>query len=125
MAKVQKSRSKSKSRVQREHRAKLKPPDGTLGLQVIYPKTAGIDVGNEEHWVAVPPDLDPAHARRRFATLAQEISKTNPTTLRNSIEVWRSSVPTTVCPLPGNRFRDFRAAQHHAADIRHNAADRF
>jgi len=60
MAKVQKSRSKSKSRAQQEHRAKLKPPDGTLGLQVIHPKAAGIDVGNEEHWVAVPPDLDPA-----------------------------------------------------------------
>ena len=24
----------------------------------MHPKAAGIDVGNEEHWVAVPPDLD-------------------------------------------------------------------
>jgi hypothetical protein len=57
MAKAQKSRSKS--RAKQNHRAKLKPQDGTLGLQVVHPKAAGIDVGNEEHWVAVAPDLDP------------------------------------------------------------------
>jgi transposase len=57
MAKAQKSRSKS--RAKQNHRAKLKPQDCTLGLQVVHPKAAGIDVGNEEHWVAVPPDLDP------------------------------------------------------------------
>jgi transposase len=38
--------------------AKLKPADGTLGMQVIHPYAAGIDVGNEEHYVAVPPMLD-------------------------------------------------------------------
>jgi transposase len=57
MAKAQKSRLKS--RAQQNHRAKLKPPDCTLGLQVVHPKAAGIDVGNEEHWVAVPPGADP------------------------------------------------------------------
>src|SRR6266851_9736225 len=61
MAKAQKSRSKS--RAKQNHRAKLKPPDCTLGLQVVHPKAAGIDVGNEEHWVAVPPDLDPEPVR--------------------------------------------------------------
>jgi transposase len=61
MAKAQKSRSKS--RAKQNHRAKLKPQDGTLGLQVVHPKAAGIDVGNEEHWVAVPPDLDPEPVR--------------------------------------------------------------
>jgi transposase len=44
-------------------RAKLKPQDGTLGLEVVHPKAAGIDVGNAEHWVAVPPQLDPAPVR--------------------------------------------------------------
>jgi transposase len=45
--------------------AKLKPPqDCTLGLSVVHPKAAGIDVGNEEHWVAVPPSLDPNPVRR-------------------------------------------------------------
>jgi transposase len=61
MAKAQKSRSKSRAKL--NHRAKLKPQDGTLGLQVVHPKAAGIDVGNEEHWVAVPPDLDPEPVR--------------------------------------------------------------
>jgi transposase len=38
--------------------AKLKPADGTLGMEVIHPYAAGIDVGNDEHYVAVPPMLD-------------------------------------------------------------------
>lgn len=38
--------------------AKLKPADGTLGMEVIHPYAAGIDVGNDEHYVAVPPILD-------------------------------------------------------------------
>jgi transposase len=29
----------------------------------VHPKAAGIDVGNEEHWVAVPADLDPEPVR--------------------------------------------------------------
>lgn len=56
MAKAQKARSMS--RAKQNHRAKLKAQDCTLGLQVVHPKAAGIDVGNDEHWVAVPPDLD-------------------------------------------------------------------
>ena len=56
--------SRSKSRAKQNHRAKLKPQDCTLGLQVVNPKAAGIDVGNDEHWVAVPPDLDPEPVRR-------------------------------------------------------------
>jgi hypothetical protein len=62
MAKAHKSRSKS--RAKQNHRAKLKPQDCTLGLQVVNPKAAGIDVGHDEHWVAVPPDLDPEPVRR-------------------------------------------------------------
>lgn len=56
MAKAQKSRSKP--RAKQNHRAQLKPQDCTLGLNVVHPKAAGIDVGNEEHWVAIPPGLD-------------------------------------------------------------------
>jgi transposase len=61
MAKAHKSRSKS--RAEQNHRAKLKPQDCTLGLQLVNPKAAGIDVGNDEHWVAVPADLDPEPVR--------------------------------------------------------------
>lgn len=56
MAKVGKSNSRSKRK--QHHPAKLKPQDWTLGLSVVHPKAAGIDVGNEEHYVAVPPNLD-------------------------------------------------------------------
>jgi transposase len=72
MAKAQKSRSKS--RAKQNHRAKLKPQDCTLGLQVVHPKAAGIDVGNEEHWVAVPPDLDPAPVQS-FGCFTQDLQE--------------------------------------------------
>ena len=62
MATPQKSISTRKA--QRKGRAKLKPQDCTLGLEVVHPKAAGIDVGNEEHWVAVPAHLDAAPVRR-------------------------------------------------------------
>jgi transposase len=61
MAKTEKSTSSrrgSRRGRKQNHPAKLKPRDGTLGLSVVHPKAAGIDVGNEEHYVAVPPGLD-------------------------------------------------------------------
>lgn len=61
MAKAQKSTSRP--RAKQNHRAKLKSQDCTLGLEVTHPKAAGIDVGNQEHWVAVPPGLDPEPVR--------------------------------------------------------------
>src|ERR1035441_10636323 len=63
----QKSRgqkSTSRSRSNQKNRAKLKSQDWTLGLQVVHPKAAGIDVGNAEHWVAVPPHMDPEPVRQ-------------------------------------------------------------
>jgi transposase len=72
MAKAQKSRSKS--RAKQNHRAKLKAQDCTLGLQVVHPKAAGIDVGNEEHWVAVPPDLDPEPVQS-FGCFTQDLQE--------------------------------------------------
>ena len=33
------------------------------GLEVIHPNAAGIDIGNESHFVAIPPDRDPAPIR--------------------------------------------------------------
>lgn len=56
MAKVTKSTSSRRGRKQQD-RAKLKPQDGTLGLSVVHPNAAGIDVGNQEHYVAIPPHL--------------------------------------------------------------------
>jgi hypothetical protein len=62
MAKTKKSTSNRKSK--RNRPAQLKPQDWTLGLSVVNPKAAGIDIGNEDHWVAVPPSLDPEPVRR-------------------------------------------------------------
>lgn len=50
----------------------LKPQDRTLGLSVVHPKAAGIDVGNEEHYVAVAPSFDPEPVRR-FGCFTQDL----------------------------------------------------
>jgi transposase len=49
------SRSKSSSR-----RAKIKPEEE---WQVVYPNSAGIDVGSQRHYVAVPASFDPEPVR--------------------------------------------------------------
>ena len=33
------------------------------GLAVVHPSAAGIDIGNESHFVAIPPDRDPVPIR--------------------------------------------------------------
>jgi transposase len=73
MAKTQKSTSSRRGRKQQD-RAKLKPQDRTLGLSVVHPKAAGIDVGNEEHYVAVPPHLD-AEPVRMFGCFTADLNK--------------------------------------------------
>ena len=42
------------------------PPSPVLSdaLQVCHPHAAGIDIGEAEHWVAVPPGCDPQPVRR-------------------------------------------------------------
>jgi len=57
------SNFKSSRHRKSKNRAPLKPQDWTLGLEVVHPKAAGIDVGNTEHWVAVPPHMDPEPVR--------------------------------------------------------------
>ena len=61
---AQAKKSTSLGRRKRKESAKLKPQDCTLGLEVVHPKAAGIDVGNQEHWVAVPPAMDSVAVRR-------------------------------------------------------------
>ena len=52
------SQFKSSRQKKSKNRVPLKPQDWKLGLEVVHPMAAGIDVGNSEHWVAVPPHLD-------------------------------------------------------------------
>jgi transposase len=71
----QKSRAKKstlQSRSKQKKRAKLKSQDWTLGLEVVHPKAAGIDVGSAEHWVAVPPHMD-AEPVRQFGCFTADL----------------------------------------------------
>ena len=42
-----------------------------LSLEVVHPHAAGIDIGNESHYVAVPPTRDEQPVRRFGCTTAE------------------------------------------------------
>src|SRR5215469_6185178 len=42
-----------------------------LNLEVVHPHAAGIDIGNESHYVAVPPSRDPQPVRCFGCTTAE------------------------------------------------------
>jgi transposase len=42
-----------------------------LSLEVLHPDAAGIDIGNESHYVAVPPTRDSQPVRRFGCTTAE------------------------------------------------------
>ena len=48
------------------------PPVRTLPLPLYHPHAAGIDIGEAEHWVAVPPDRSPQPVRR-FGTFTADL----------------------------------------------------
>src|SRR4029434_3014145 len=50
------------------------PPSPVLSdvLQICHPHAAGIDIGEAEHWGAVPPGCDP-HPVRRFGTFTVDL----------------------------------------------------
>jgi hypothetical protein len=48
--------------------------DWTLNLDVVHPHSAGIDIGNESHYVAVPPDRD-AEPIRQFACFTEDLRR--------------------------------------------------
>jgi transposase len=47
-------------------------PGLSEALQVCHPHAAGIDMGEAEHWVAVPPGCDPQPVRR-FGTFTADL----------------------------------------------------
>ena len=49
-------------------------------LQVCHPHAAGIDIGEAEHWVAVPPGCDPQPVRR-FGTFTADLDVLGPGSL--------------------------------------------
>src|SRR5215475_4425554 len=53
----------------REMMRKMQSED--FDLEVVHPHAAGIDIGNESHYVAVPPSLDPQPVRCYGCTTAE------------------------------------------------------
>ncbi len=53
----------------REMMRKIQSED--LSLEVVHPDAAGIDIGNESHYVAVPPSRDSQPVRRFGCTTAE------------------------------------------------------
>ena len=53
----------------REMMRKMQSED--LSLEVVHPQAAGIDIGNESHYVAVPPSRDPQPVRCFGCTTAE------------------------------------------------------
>jgi transposase len=53
----------------REMMRKIRSED--LSLEVVHPQAAGIDIGNESHYVAVPPTRDSQPVRRFGCTTVE------------------------------------------------------
>jgi hypothetical protein len=56
----------------REMTRKIQSED--LSLEVVHPDAAGIDIGNESHYVAVPPTRD-SQPVRRFGCTTSELKE--------------------------------------------------
>jgi len=54
----------------RELRRKMQSEE--ISLEVVHPDAAGIDIGNELHYVAVPPNRDSESVRHFGRTTAQK-----------------------------------------------------
>jgi transposase len=58
----------------RKKKAGNEQQDWSLNLDVVHPNAAGIDIGNESHYVAVPPDRDPEPVRQ-FACFTEDLHR--------------------------------------------------
>jgi len=58
----------------RKKKAKNERQDWSLNLNGVHPNAAGIDIGNESHYVAVPPDRD-AKPVRQFACFTEDVRR--------------------------------------------------
>jgi transposase len=67
---------KKSVRQHRRQRREITTQDWTLGLEVVHPRAAGIDVGAGEHYVAVPPHCDPeGKPVRSFQTFTADLNR--------------------------------------------------
>jgi hypothetical protein len=58
----------------RSKKASREPQGWSLNLNIVHPNAAGIDIGNESHYVAVPPDRD-AKPVRQFACFTEDLRR--------------------------------------------------
>ena len=58
----------------RKKKAGNEQQDWSVNLDVVHPNAAGIDMGNESHYVAVPPDRD-AEPVRQFACFTEALQQ--------------------------------------------------
>src|SRR5206468_1495627 len=84
----------------REMMRKMQNED--LSLEVIHPDAGGIDIGNESHYVAVPPSRD-SQSVREFGCTTAELK---------AMAVWlkQCRIRTVPCNLPectGSRYTTF------------------
>jgi len=67
---VRKKRSRSKKKGNAESET-----NNSIGLPVLRPNVAGIDIGSQEHWVAGPPKADGAPNVRVYGTVTSDLNK--------------------------------------------------
>jgi len=58
----------------RSEKARGEQPEWSLNLDVVHPNAAGIDIGNESHYVAVPPNRD-VEPVRQFACFTEDLRR--------------------------------------------------
>ena len=58
----------------RNKRTKSEQQEWSLNLEVVHPNAAGIDIGNESHYVAVAPNRDP-NPVRQFACFTEDLHR--------------------------------------------------
>ena len=58
----------------RSKKASREPQDWSLNLDIVHANAAGIDIGNESHYVAVPPGRD-AKPVRQFACFTEDLRR--------------------------------------------------
>lgn len=78
-------KSKSGPPRRKKQSTKLEKQNWTLGLSVVHPKAAGIDIGNDEHYVAVPPSMD-AEPVRRFGCFTEDLESLADWLVQSGIE---------------------------------------
>ena len=58
----------------RRKKARNEQQNWSVNLDVVHPNAAGVDIGNESHYVAVPPDRD-AEPVRQFACFTEDLQR--------------------------------------------------